>query len=110
MSYRDVRWQDDAACSGMDTNLFYPPDYKDGRGKTKRPPIEVLEACMRCPVTDHCLNEAVSRDDPYGVWGGTTARQRKLYRPAERSELHKARIGESVRLTARRKKLERKCD
>jgi WhiB family redox-sensing transcriptional regulator len=98
VSYRDVRWQDDAACVGMDTNLFYP------EGCGTKPSLLVLETCARCPVSGQCLDDAVAHADEHGVWGGVSARKRQHRRGEPLSELHKARIGESVRLAARRRK------
>ena len=32
--------------------------------------------CQGCPVTDNCLQDALRRNDPWGVWGGLDSRER----------------------------------
>lgn len=66
-----MNWTDRAACRGMDDTLFFP----EGRGHIA---IEAYATCTRCPVRDHCLNEAIDRTnaDDYGIWGGTSERDR----------------------------------
>lgn len=72
-----------AACRGHDTELFYP-----AQGEV---PYEALAICARCEVTDACYAEAVARKDLFGVWGGTTARQRDRSRsPREHSRIVRA--------------------
>lgn len=66
-------WQDHADCKGC-TDLFYP-----GRGET-----DVWDAakaiCAGCPVRGECLDHAIANGERYGVWGGTTAVERRLIR------------------------------
>ena len=36
-------------------------------------PVDILRAkaiCMRCTVRERCLEAAIERGEPYGVWGG----------------------------------------
>jgi WhiB family transcriptional regulator, redox-sensing transcriptional regulator len=54
-------WRDQAACSGMDVDLFYPE-----RGATAP---EAKRICRWCPVRIECLNYALRTDERYGVWG-----------------------------------------
>jgi len=44
-------WQDEAACRGIDTNLFFPEnaDVDD----------QVLALCENCPVKDECRDYGV---------------------------------------------------
>jgi hypothetical protein len=42
-----------------------------------------LKICVNCPVTEQCLNFALSfpqADDMHGVYGGTTAKDRRAIR------------------------------
>lgn len=65
----------DAACRTADTDLFYPPV---GAPRTC---TAALLICASCPQAcrDACLAYAVANNEP-GIWGGTTARQRKEIR------------------------------
>ena len=58
----------EAACFGMDTNLFY--------GEDDLVPRVVVETCHRCPITAACLQGALERRE-YGYWGGTTLTERE---------------------------------
>jgi WhiB family transcriptional regulator, redox-sensing transcriptional regulator len=33
--------------------------------------------CKQCPLRERCLDHAVSRPEVHGVWGGTTAEDRR---------------------------------
>ncbi len=66
------RWQELAACRGMDTRLFFPD-----RGESAQ---EAEEACRACSVSIHCAEYAISTGQRFGVWGGTSERQRRRIR------------------------------
>ena len=61
---RDLDWMKDAACVGLDGDLFF-----DGcRGRPA--PLTELP-CSACPVRDECGAFAESSGwSPVGVWGG----------------------------------------
>lgn len=67
-------WHLEAACRGMDIRLFFPG--KSQRGVSDR----AKRVCARCPVQAECLEWAVEMNEPGGVWGGTTERQRRQLR------------------------------
>lgn len=64
-------WHALAACRGTGVAIFYP-----GRGESHD---EAHELCAGCPVRGECLSAAlqVCRNDDFGVWGGTSMRERK---------------------------------
>lgn len=62
-------WEDQAACQGMETEWFYPD-----RGESHH---EQRTVCELCPVRRECLTVAVERREKFGVWGGTSERQRR---------------------------------
>jgi len=62
------RWQDQASCKGMDTELFYPERYATQSFEVCR----VLAICRNCPVRRECRNEAIANGERHGVWGQTT--------------------------------------
>jgi WhiB family transcriptional regulator, redox-sensing transcriptional regulator len=58
---------DDATCRGLDSELFYA---ESGAAIMKAKTL-----CASCPVREKCLEWAIKREE-FGVWGGTTARER----------------------------------
>ena len=63
-------WMDDAACIGLDPEIFFPD-----KGHSA---AEARRACARCPVADQCLDFAVEGGwRTVGIWGGTNAKQRR---------------------------------
>jgi WhiB family redox-sensing transcriptional regulator len=62
-------WAAYAACRRADPDLFFPgPD-----GDVS----EALKICAGCPVQEDCLEWALDTRVRYGVWGGTTERERR---------------------------------
>ena len=75
MTYRDD-WRDDAVCTQVDPELFYPAD-------STGVPAEAEQVCSLCTVRIPCLDEAfrleglhVTSEYRHGMWGGLTPRQR----------------------------------
>jgi WhiB family transcriptional regulator, redox-sensing transcriptional regulator len=60
-----ANWWAKARCNdgaGTLTFLFFSEDLIDiARAKA---------ICSKCPVRETCLSEALSRQEPFGVWGG----------------------------------------
>ncbi len=62
-------WRQRAACRGLDPEIFYPAAEEDS---------EVAKAiCAECPVREACLEYALTSREHEGIWGGTTARERR---------------------------------
>jgi hypothetical protein len=63
--------------------IFFPEDF---RAKTKGQDLEMAklaeqtarEICFKCPVMAKCLKVGMYED--FGIWGGSTAEQRKKIR------------------------------
>ena len=69
----DLGWAAQALCANTDRGLFFI----DGRGRGAQAHIaRALALCTRCPVRQACLDHAQRTPERFGVWGGTTARQR----------------------------------
>lgn len=68
-------WRDNAACLGMDVNLF---DVKPGTPKADR----AREICNDCPVRFQCLAWALTLDetDDHLMLGGLTEKERRRLR------------------------------
>nr|WP_238346880.1 WhiB family transcriptional regulator [Nocardiopsis dassonvillei] len=59
-------WQDWAACQDSPTEDFFGPGGEDAAKKL----------CAVCPVRNDCLDYAINRPEPYGVWGGLNEDER----------------------------------
>ncbi len=71
-------WRAAAACRGTDTELFFPvSEFGPGAAQV----AEAKALCAECPVREDCLTSAYTQE--FGVWGGTTATERKKMRAAE---------------------------
>jgi hypothetical protein len=68
----NFRNADEAACKGMNTNIFYPDDIS----KLKEP----KEICKRCTLKVPCLVYALENNEPFGIWGGESERGRQRMR------------------------------
>jgi WhiB family redox-sensing transcriptional regulator len=62
-------WLTQAACRGLDTELFYP--------EAGEPTAMAREVCDSCPVAIQCLEHAIANREQYGIWGGTSVRKRR---------------------------------
>lgn len=69
-----LRW-DTAACAETDPELFFPE-----RGESS---FEARNVCADCPLRQPCLEYALAHKE-YGVWGGTSERQRQRLRRQRR--------------------------
>jgi len=65
----DVRWEERALCSQTDPEAFFPE--KGGNAK------EAKRICGRCEVKQECLEDALARDERFGIRAGLSERQRR---------------------------------
>jgi WhiB family transcriptional regulator, redox-sensing transcriptional regulator len=75
---REMAWQDRGRCAEVGVTAFYPGD-----GESAAPALRV---CAACEVRGACLEFAMASDELWGVWGGTTERQRQRMRAARARE------------------------
>jgi len=67
-------WEHRRACRDADPSDFYP----DVKGEARKAAeARALEICAECPVAKQCLQAALDNREFHGVWGGTTAGQRR---------------------------------
>lgn len=66
----------DAACIGLDTNIFFPSMPNHDKGP--RPDIwaPARAVCGVCPIQSRCLNDHMR--ERFGMWGGTTPEERGI--------------------------------
>ncbi len=62
-------WGVFSACREADPSLFFATTRGDERA--------ALVVCSSCAVKDDCLDFALNTRERFGVWGGTTERDRK---------------------------------
>ena len=72
-------WRDRAACLHADPDLFFPISTA---GPALRQVDEAKRICRTCPVQAPCLAWALRQGIASGVWGGTTAEERRAIRRA----------------------------
>jgi WhiB family transcriptional regulator, redox-sensing transcriptional regulator len=75
-------WIERAACRGKGTDPFFEDSATAGGGlyRTAR------ELCALCAVREDCLAHALAFPELYGMWGGTSERERvKLRRDLRRA-------------------------
>lgn len=83
-----IEWRRDAACKDLDPNLFFPI------GVTG-PAVDQIAAaksiCNQCPVRAECLEFAITTNQEFGVWGGTTEDERRVLRRQWRARIRRER-------------------
>lgn len=84
-----AEWVTEAACLSLSVAGFFPQ-----RGQT--PPLDALRACMGCPVRTQCLAAVVSRTTWPGLWGGTSAKQRRTLRVIANRDEVTVELGEAA--------------
>ncbi len=67
--FNDEPWAEDALCTETDPELFFPE-----KGST---PHRAKKICLGCAVRIECRDYALRNREPFGVWGGTTERERR---------------------------------
>ncbi|MEM9652492.1 MAG: WhiB family transcriptional regulator [Actinomycetota bacterium] len=65
-------WRELGACRGVDTTLFFP-----GQGESV---AEAKAICASCIVRAECADYALATGQRFGIWGGTTERDRRRLR------------------------------
>ncbi|WP_223297559.1 WhiB family transcriptional regulator [Catenulispora acidiphila] len=76
---RRHEWHEQAACRDHDTDLFFDPAHERHSDRVRREQA-AKKICATCPVQAECLRFAESTPERFGVWGGTTQRERATHR------------------------------
>lgn len=64
-----LNWRDHSLCAQTDPEAFFP----EKGGSTR----EAKRVCRACPVRVECLEDALARDERFGIWGGFSERERR---------------------------------
>jgi WhiB family transcriptional regulator, redox-sensing transcriptional regulator len=67
-----TEWMRDGLCAQTDPEEFFPD-----KGSSPRAAKAV---CATCPVIDECLSYALEHNERFGIWGGTSERERRALR------------------------------
>lgn len=67
-----VDWQTKAGCTEVDPEIFFPE--RGGSSKAAR------AVCAACEVRRQCLEYALNNKEQFGIWGGTSERERRRLR------------------------------
>lgn len=71
-------WHREANCLGESDSLFFGASNPDTRPPYTLGDIKKAKTlCRSCPVAVMCLRSALTNREEYGVWAGTTRRQRR---------------------------------
>jgi WhiB family transcriptional regulator, redox-sensing transcriptional regulator len=74
-------WRAAAACLSADPDLFFPIS---AAGQADGQIMRAKRICAGCAVRLECLEFALTYDQFYGIWGGTTPEERRRDRRRRR--------------------------
>jgi WhiB family redox-sensing transcriptional regulator len=69
-------WQLRAACRGMDSAWFFPPEREQMKARSSRL-AKAKAVCARCPALAECRDFALANGESFGVWGGLSEDDRE---------------------------------
>lgn len=69
---RYLEWQDQAVCRETDPDAFFP----EPRDRA----YAVKKICQTCPVRGKCVEEALTNNEQYGIWGGILPDEQKTFK------------------------------
>ncbi len=75
---RDLSWRARGLCRSVDPEVFFPAP--------NEPSDAAVAVCRTCDVQGACLAWALDVGDCHGVWGATTARERRAMLVAWRTD------------------------
>ncbi|WP_432279205.1 WhiB family transcriptional regulator [Nocardia brasiliensis] len=69
-------WQMLAACRGKAIAVFFHPEGERGQARRART-LRAKQICQDCPVLVPCRTHALTVGEPFGIWGGMSAGERR---------------------------------
>lgn len=73
----DGPWHTEAGCRRDEAGLFFAPSKEPTAARLSREQT-AKRVCATCPVLVECREHALLQPEPYGVWGGLTAAERRV--------------------------------
>lgn len=92
-------WMDEAACAGIKGGHWFPE-----RGESVNVARQI---CSGCPVREQCLAYALDHGEHFGIWGGTSERERRRMRKGRPRTIDRS---EPAHGTLRRYRTGCRCD
>ena len=77
----DTNWRSAGACLAAEPDLFFPIS---SVGPAEAQIAQAKKICSGCGVRRECLEFALSHEQVYGIWGGTTPEDRQRERRRKR--------------------------
>ena len=74
IDFEETTWAEQGACRDYPTDVFFA-DLDAPKNSW-----EARAICSKCPVKAECLDYAIRHACEYGIWGGTTATERRFLR------------------------------
>jgi hypothetical protein len=79
--FNSPKWMDFGLCARLPTKtsdaMFFGVERRAAPGVLIAATNTAQQLCAQCPVANTCLAYALLNDERYGVWGGTSGRQRR---------------------------------
>lgn len=94
-------WHLQAGCKTAQKSVFFGSSSPDERPAYTLSSIREARAiCASCEVFNECLAHAIRQREDYGLWAGTTMRQRReLFRSIDKHEVTEADVIEALKRT-----------
>ena len=84
-------WHASAACRRDEAGMFFAPSKEPTAARLSREEA-AKRVCARCPVMLECREHALLQPEPYGVWGGLTAAERRVVLARRRRQSPRGRL------------------
>lgn len=84
LGFNPPAWKQRGLCAQLspyDSDaMFFGVENREAPGRLIAAANQARRMCRRCPIEAECLTDALLHDERYGVWGGTSGRQREKLR------------------------------
>jgi len=72
-----LEWTESAACRGSEGSLFFSPETSERKDERHEREAVAKRICAECMVREDCLEAALQRREPHGIWGGLNELERR---------------------------------
>lgn len=77
MAIHPLEWTALASCRGSEGSLFFSPDTSERKEDRLEREQLAKKICKGCAVRQECLEAALTRHEPHGIWGGLNEAERR---------------------------------